>query len=135
MTGFVLALISFLASSGKFYSIGSKVFFGFVIVPSAIFALCGATIGVRTLDSERGRSGTILSMGWGAAVAAISFVLFILGWAIVELMAADRPDPWLFVGIGFYLMAFWGSIRLVPLLLIGILSGWLLHLLKLRFME
>lgn len=110
-------------------------FFGFVIVLSAIFALCGATIGARTLHSERGRSGTILSMGWGAAVAAISFVLFILGWAVVEVMAADRPDPWLFVGTLFYLVAFWGAIRAVPFIVIGVFSGWLLHLLKLRFTD
>ena len=74
-------------------------------------------------------------MGSGGAVAATSLVLFIFGWAAVEVLRAENPGLLLFAGMAFYLMALWGSIRLVPFILIGIVSGWLLHLLKPRFMN
>jgi len=135
MTGFIAALLSFLASSWKFYSIGSRVFFGFVIVPTAVFALCGATIGLRTLRSEKKGSSATVAMACGGAVAALSLVLFILGWATIEVLRAENPGPLLFVGMVFYLMALWGSIRAVPFILIGVVSGWLLHLLKPKFMD
>jgi hypothetical protein len=107
-------------------------FFGFVIVPSAIFALCGAAIGAGTFKSQQWGVSAALAMVGGGAVAALSLVLFILGWAVFEVTAAERPDAWLFVGMIFYLMALWGSIRLVPVILVGVFSGWLLHLLKLK---
>ena len=134
MTGFIAALFSFLVSSWKFHALGSRVFVGFVIVPTVVFALCGATIGSRTLY-EKGTSSAKVAMGSGGAVAATSLVLFIFGWATVEVLRAENPGPLLFVGIVFYLTALWGSIRVIPLILIGVFSGWLLHLLKPRFMN
>ena len=135
MTGFIASLFSFLVSSWKFNSIGSRVFVGFVIVPTVVFALCGATMGSRTLHSVKGTSSARVAMGSGGAVAATSLVLFIFGWAAVEVLRAENPGLLLFAGMAFYLMALWGSIRLVPFILIGIVSGWLLHLLKPRFMN
>ena len=130
LTGFIPALLSFLATWWKSYSIGSRLFFGFVLVPTLVFAVCGATIGARILSRERVASSATHAMGCGAAVAGLSLGFYVLGWAMLEVMTADSPGPLLFAGTVFYLMALWASIRMVPLILIGAFSGWMLSQLK-----
>ena len=133
VTGFVPALVSFLATSWRFQPIGSRVFVGFVIIPIPIFALCGAIIGAPILSQPQRDSGAAFAALRGIVVAALSFMLYVSTWAAIETLADYRPGVLLFGGIVFYIMAIWGSLRLFVITMIGALSGWLLY--RVRFVR
>lgn len=127
VTGFLLAVISFLVTSWISYPIQSRVFVISTVAPAAIFGLFGSIIGARIIFMPQAHSTAALAALLGAAVAALSFALLVLGVSAIETLRSSKPDLGGFVFLVWYLMALGGSLRLFPAVIIGALSGWLLY--------
>lgn len=125
VTGFIPALIWFLATAWVHHPIGSFVFVKAAITPIPIFALCGGVIGTPILYESRGRAGYAALRG--AAVAALSLTLYVLALAIIETSSASIPSLGSLVYITLYFMIFLGVVWFVPIIIIGAVSGWLLY--------
>lgn len=134
VTGLVPAFVSFLMTSWLHnHAIGSGVFVGFVIIPIPIFALCGSVIGAPILHESQGR-GDYAALR-GAGVAAISITLYVLTWALIETFRSNKPDLGGLVFITLYLTVFWGVVRIVPIVIIGGFSGWILYRCRFAFVS
>jgi hypothetical protein len=143
LVGLWFAVTGFLLESAYFaltfrpwrISRGFEVFFYFVIVPSMIFALCGATIGAGILRKARGPGNALAFMGLGATVSAAAVVICIVGWAAFDTITRVHPRLVDFAFAVFYLGALWGLSRLIPFALLGAFSGWLLYRVKRRWID
>jgi hypothetical protein len=127
VTGFLLGLISFMATSWTFHPIQSREFAIFAVVTTALFGLFGAVIGGGVVFMPRVPSAGTLAAARGAVVAALAFALYILGVTGNTFLNSIKPDWAGFVFGVFYLTAVWGSFGLIPCMMIGALSGWMLY--------
>jgi hypothetical protein len=125
-TGIVSGAISFLAVRSWELPITQGDIIIYVILPTMMSALCGATIGAQILSkppAQRSKSAAVVR---GAIVGTLSFLVFVLSLEVAELSGVEGPKVILFFGFFLYIMLIWGWFWFLIYALPGIASGLLL---------